>query len=84
MPPTVETPALETIARLEAEKARQEARHDCPWYVVNYDDAAYLAYLQRIVLELRHEDPDLDETWLATATQEQIEDEIQYIADYQG
>lgn len=27
---------------------------------------------------------DVDEDWLATATVEQIEDEIQYIADYQG
>jgi hypothetical protein len=84
MPPIIETPALEQITRLEAERARQEAYYQCPWWVVNRDDAGLLAYLKRIVREIRHEDPDLEEDWLATATPEQIEDQLQYLADYQG
>lgn len=85
MPPTVETPALARIAEIEAAMAAHYASNPVEPYWVHWpEDVVELNGTRRLIEELRENDPDLDEAWLAQATVEQIEDEIQYIADFQG
>ena len=89
MTPTVETPALARIAKIEAAIAAHNASDPVEPYWVHWpEDVVELNGTREIVAAYREAmddiGDDIDEAWLAQATVEQIEDEIQYLADFQG